>query len=680
MSENSRPEATQDHWLLVLGLVGVDYFSTLAYLPSIAVEAAGPWAPLAAGFVVLVTFLLALPVYWYVAGRSHDGRGAIGMMEDVVPGWRGKFVVLALLGFASTDFVITRSLSLADAAVHLLHNPHGQALLERLPKPADDWLDSELWKPVAALLRRLADPQVATTLGLSIFSFGLWQLFKRGALHRTLVITAAAVCFYLLLSAVVIAVTMTHLLNHPDACQQWRDTVGFAQGTEASDKLTAETGTLWAWLRIILWSFPQLALGLSGFELIMTVVPRIRGGDATTTDPTKGRVRNTRKLILVATCVMTVYLVSAVFVTTLAVPESELGPGGAAEHRALAYIAHGSPLATDGDGNSKIPLFGEEFGDLYDVSTICVLCLAGASVTLGLRNLLPHYLNRLGMEVSWAGNVGVAVHVLNVVVLLITVVFRASPAAQQWAYATSVLVLLGGAGLAATKDLYRLQSASRKRRPLIIVTAGAGAFFLAMAGLTALVNASGLTIAGAFVATIIASSMISRWARSTELRFESFDFADSATHTRWQELCQSGPKILVPHRPGQSSVAERLGNLRQEYCLDPGTPIIFIEASLGDPSNFYHKPLMHIAREGELEVIRVSRCVSISHVLAAICLELCAGGGTPPQVVFGWSHESPLAANLNFLLLGEGNIPWMVKELVRKSGIDPARQPRIHIG
>ena len=89
---------------------------------------------------------------------------------------------------------------------------------------------------------------------------------------------------------------------------------------------------------------------------------------------------------------------------------------------------------------------------------------------------------------------------------------------------------------------------------------------------------------------------------------------------------------------------------------------------------------MKIEREGDLEVIRVSRCVSVSHVLAAICLELCRDGGEPPEIIFGWSNESPLAANLNFLLLGEGNIPWMVKELVRKAIPKDARPPRVLIG
>ena len=393
--------------------------------------------------------------------------------------------------------------------------------------------------------------------------------------------------------------------------------------------------------------------------------------------------------MVAAASIMTLYLVSAVVVTTLLVPRAELMPGGAAEHRALAYLAHGSPTA-DGHATVISPIFGEQFGDLFDFCSVIILCLAGVSVTLGLQNLLPHYLHRLGMEMSWAGKVGTILHVLNGIILLVTVVFKASPSAQQWAYATSVMVLLAGASLAAAKDLghhrgtllrdLRSRLIAAKRSLQILASSLAGGFFLAMTGLTVLINHSGLTIATAFVAAILVSSFLSRWIRSTELRFEGFDFEDAMTQSRWDELCRSGDKVLAPHRPGLTTLAEKALILHRDYRIGNGTPLIFIEATLGDPSNFYQKPLMKIEREEEWEVIRVSKCVSISHVLAAICLEMSRDGGQPPEIIFGWSNESPLAANLNFLLLGEGNIPWMVRELVRKAMTDPARQPRIIIG
>jgi len=679
MSEDrsSGPVVTNP-WPLVLCLVGVDYFSTLAYLPSIAVAAAGPLAPVAAAGVVLVTFLLALPVYWYVVGRSPDGRGATGIFEDRVPGWRGKLIVLTLLGFAAADFVITRSLSLADAAIHLIDNPHGQRLFDRLPKrmlgDTDTW-----WPPLASAAHYLGDRQVVITLGLSIVSFGLWQFFKNGMSLRMLRLTAVAVACYLVVTGIVIGSGLVYLARHPALLHAWRDAIFLVGEPATSAAPSPDYSWLRAWLGIGLWTFPQMALGLTGFEMIMTVTPAVSGGRQRA-GSRAGRVRNTRKLMVAAASIMAVYLVSAVTITTLLVPQAALMPGGLAEHRALAYVAHGSTLAGEVTADDVNPLFGHKFGDVFDLSTALVLCLAGASVTMGLQNLLPHYLSRLGMEISWAGRVGVIMHLLNAIVLLITVVFRASPSSQQWAYTTSVLVLLAGAALATAKDLHQRLSPGLARRLLVLLPVGAGAFFLTMTGLTVLVNHSGLTIAMAFVSSILISSFFSRWIRSTELRFEGFDFANEATEQRWLELCRSGAKALAPHRPGLVSLTEKRQMLERDYRLAPGTAVIFIEAVLGDPSNFYQRPLVKIEREGDLEVIRASKCVSVSHVLAAICLELCRDGGQPPEVIFGWSNESPLAANLNFLLSGEGNIPWMVRELVRKANADAARQPRILIG
>src|SRR6516165_4189272 len=94
-------------WWLVLGLVGLDCFSTLGYLPTLAIEGSDPQqiAPLAAAAVAILVLFAALPVYLYIVGRSPHGQGATGLLESHLSGWGGKMVILFLLGFVATDFV-----------------------------------------------------------------------------------------------------------------------------------------------------------------------------------------------------------------------------------------------------------------------------------------------------------------------------------------------------------------------------------------------------------------------------------------------------------------------------------------------------------------------------------------------------------------------------------------------
>jgi len=108
-------------------------------------------------------------------------------------------------------------------------------------------------------------------------------------------------------------------------------------------------------------------------------------------------------------------------------------------------------------------------------------------------------------------------------------------------------------------------------------------------------------------------------------------------------------------------------------------PVVFIEIEVGDPSDFFQEPLLRVKHEEGRFVILLTRCTAVAPALAAIALAL-AKGARPVELHFGWSDESPLRTNLQFLLFGEGNVPWLVRDLLRRAEPNEAARPRVVIG
>jgi hypothetical protein len=655
-------------WWAVLCLVGLDYFSTLAYLPSIAVADMKGQAPLAAIGVVVITLLAAVPVYFYVVGRSPHGHGATGLLERRLHGWGGKLFILALLGFIATDFVITRSLSVADASIHILGNPFW--------KEHSHWVthNKEVvrgWFPefLRGRFFDFWDEQLVLTVILSVLAFGLYAFLVRSLTRGFLKIAVFVVGLYLLLNAVVVGSGLVYLFQHPESFKvMWRE-IGIPRGM---------SGQLWLLLPLL--AFPPLALGLSGFELSMANAPLVKGATGDDPNHPRMRIRNTRKMLVAAALIMCVFVVGSILVVSLLVPYQAIVPADQdVKHRALAYLAHGEPLAVGGDGTKINPLFGQWFGSLYDLSSVLILCLAGASATVGMRDMVPEYLARYGMELRWAHRIGVILHLFNITILIVVVLFHASVTKQQWVYATCVLMLMLCASLAATLEVRHRWRHSfggfLLSLPFLLITL----LFLFMMVFNVIRDASGLAIALIFVAVIMVSGFVSRYLRSTEMRFEGFQFADEHTHKRWEEICLLEFQVLVPHNPGRLTLADKDREIRLRHRLGADVPIIFVEAELGDPSDFAQHPVMKIEEQDGMEIVRVWRCSSIAHVIAAIGLAF-REVGQPPEIHFGWSEESPMAANLNFLFLGQGNIPWMVHSLIRKAEPNEVRRPRVVIG
>jgi hypothetical protein len=415
-------------------------------------------------------------------------------------------------------------------------------------------------------------------------------------------------------------------------------------------------------------------LGLSGFETGVAVMPLVQGEPDDDPHRPAGRIRNTRKLLTTAAIIMSCLLLGSSIVTTMLIEPDALVTKGRAANRALAYIAHGETEAFIN------PLFGNFFGTLYDISTVSILWFAGASAMSGLLNLVPRYLPRYGMAPRWAEAVRALVVVFTGINLLVTWIFGASVESQSGAYATGVMVLMLSAAVAVEIDLWRKRSGTFWRR-LHWGYAVTIAVFLYITVAIMIEKPDGIKIAGAFIAAVLVFSIISRTQRSTELRFEKFHFIDEHSRFLWDALRHLEFPVLVPHRPGHRTIIQKDERIRRVHRLGAKVPIaiVFVEATIGDPSEFHHNPMIEVTEEEDRFVLRLTRCASVAHAIATVALEL-SKTGKPPEIHFGWSDESPLAANLSFLLFGEGNVPWLVRELIQKAESDPSKRPRVIIG
>ena len=619
-------------------LTGVDYFSTLGYQPGIAFLAAGALSPIATLILVSLTLFGALPIYNKVAEESAYGEGSISMLEHLLSRWKGKLFVLMLLGFVATDFVITITLSAADATAHIIENP---------------FTPESLKHPLGVTIALIA------VLG---------AIFLKG-FKEAIGIAVTLVGAYLVLNLIVISFGLYELVSHPFHFPEWKHALLSAPQVH---------GNPWLIVGFSLILFPKLALGLSGFETGVAVMPLVKGDDDLTDDQwravqgtrtsegeakvqklLRGRIRNTKKLLRTAALIMSVMLITSSFVTAILIPADKFAEGGEANGRAIAYLAH--------------LFFGDIFGTVYDISTISILWFAGASAMAGLLSIVPRYLPRYGMAPEWAKAARPLVIVIIVIAFAVTFIFDADVDAQGGAYATGVLVLMTSAAIAVTLAVRRKLGNWRVYLVIALV-------FVYTTIQNIHERPEGIKIASFFILTIIVASLVSRVWRSTELRVEQIELDDKAR--QFIKDAAKGTIRIITNRRDTGDALEYEQKEREKRTsnhIPDGEPILFFEVTPGDASEF--SGTLQIRGE-TVDGFRILRTESpaVPNAIAAFLLYLRDEMGKLPHVYFGWSEGNPISYLLKYIAFGEGDTAPVTHEVLRQAEKDSNRRPIVHVG
>jgi hypothetical protein len=516
--------------------------------------------------------------------------------------------------------VVTITLSSADAAVHIAENP--------------------------LVPESFQDLEVVISLVLLAVLGGIFLKGFKEAIGIAVLIVGA----YLLLNIVVVAVGFYEMAAHPQNVVSWQRS------------LLSNYGNPLVMVGVSLLVFPRLALGLSGFETGVGMMPLVRGDEGDEPHRPAGRIRNTKKMLTLAALIMSFYLITTSFVTTVLIPHEEFEPGGAANGRALAYVAHN--------------YLGDAFGTVYDTSTILILGFAGASAMAGLLNIVPRYLPRFGMAPEWARAIRPLVLVYTAIAFAVTIIFAADVDAQAGAYATGVLAMMTSAGFAVALSAWRTGS----KRGTFAFGLGAIVFVYALAA-NEIQRPDGIVIASFFIVAIIFTSVVSRVYRSLELRQERIEIDETAQRFIEEAARGNGIHIVANRRQAgdEREYTLKEEEQREDNHIPAEEPILFLEVDVEDASEFEDVLEIRGVEIGGHKVLRARSSV-VPNAIAALLLHLRDTTGKTPHCYFGWAEGNPIAYLFRFVLFGEGDTAPVTHEVLREAEPERKQRPAIHVG
>ena len=406
--------------------------------------------------------------------------------------------------------------------------------------------------------------------------------------------------------------------------------------------------------------FPKLALGLSGFETGVAVMPLVRGHRRRRTRTIlQSRIRNTRKLLTVAALIMSVMLIGSAIVTTTMIPAAALQVGGEADGRALAYLAHrdlGDRVRHDLRPGRRSACSGSPARRRWPA------CSTSCRSTCRATAWRPTGRARRG---RWCC-------IITGIALLVTIVFDADVNAQGGAYATGVLMLMTSAAIAvaiavpaaarrlrADRADLRLHDRRQHRR-------------------TARRHSDRRLVHRRdhrLVADLARAAIDRDPHRGRRLR------RDRAAGSSATPIDRQAVRIIAS-RPNTGPAGGVRAQARGR--ADARTTCRRRRGAVPRSAAGRRVGLLgRAARDGRRRrrLPRAARTSpAIPNAIAGLLLDLRDRTDAIPHAYFGWTEGNPIAYLLKFLAFGEGDTAPVTREVLRKAEPNPERRPRVHVG
>jgi hypothetical protein len=168
--------------------------------------------------------------------------------------------------------------------------------------------------------------------------------------------------------------------------------------------------------------------------------------------------------------------------------------------------------------------------------------------------------------------------------------------------------------------------------------------------------------------------------RATELRVTEIHL-DQIARRFLEEAAANGELRILANEPHARDILEYLEKEheeRQRHQIPPEDPVLFLEVTVADPSEFQAQLQVTGEERHGYRILRMESS-AVANAIAAVLLHIRDLTGQRPHSYFDWTEGNPVAHLLRFLIFGSGEVAPVTREVLREAEPDPQQRPSIHV-